>query len=142
MVLLMVLNYGVLRSVLRRRRPQRLLTVDLCVCVKRFIKAAFSSVRCRTEPRGGRHHRVFVLQCQLRDREDQSEWGGALRGREGQTLALLRLLEEQLGLHRAGEEGLLAGRLQLLRPVLTHTHTLTHMLTQIRLNPSSRAEPD
>lgn len=75
------------------------------------------AVTCRAEPRGGRHQGVRLLQRELRVGEDEQERRGAVRGRVGQTLPLLRLVEEQLGLHRAGEEGLLAGRLQLLRPV-------------------------
>lgn len=57
---------------------------------------------------------MHLLQCQLGAGEDQPEWRGALRGGEGQAAPLLRLVEKQLGLHRAGEERLLARRLQLL----------------------------
>lgn len=61
---------------------------------------------------------MHLLQRQLGAGEDQPERRGALRGGEGQAAPLLRLLEKQLGLHRAGEERLLVRRLQLLRQVI------------------------
>ena len=57
---------------------------------------------------GAGHARVSVLQPQLPGGEDQPQWRGELRGGPGKALALLRLLEEQLWNHRAGEERLLA----------------------------------
>ena len=57
---------------------------------------------------------MHLLQRQLGVGEDQPERRGALRGGEGQAAPLLRLLEKQLRLHRAGEERLLVRRLQLL----------------------------
>lgn len=64
---------------------------------------------CSTQPWRGGDARVFILQHQLGDREDQPERRGAVRRREGQALSLLRFMAKQLWNHRACEEGLLVG---------------------------------
>lgn len=84
-----------------------------CSCSQGLIFFVF-----RTRPWGGWDKGVHLLQCQLGAGEDQPEWCGALRGGEGQEAPLLRLLEKQLRLHRAGEEGLLVRWLQLLWQVI------------------------
>ena len=49
----------------------------------------------------------------------QPQRGRTMRWREGQEATLLRHLEEHVGRGDGGEEGLLAGRRQLLRQVVT-----------------------
>lgn len=80
---------------------------------------------CSTQPWRGGDARVFVLQHQLGDWEDQPERRGAVRRWKGQALSLLCFMAQQLGNHRACEEGLLVGWLQLLWQVNHHTHIHT-----------------
>lgn len=90
----------------------------------------------RFRARGGRDAGVHLLQRQLGAGAHQPERPGALRGRAGQAAALLRLLAQQLGHHRARQEGLLAGRLQLLRQVPpSHPPRLATFLPGPQLRP-------
>lgn len=60
---------------------------------------------------------VPVLQQRQGGGADEPEQPGGLPGRAGQAVPLLRLLDERLRRSGAAQDGLLAGRLQLLRPV-------------------------
>lgn len=60
---------------------------------------------------------VPVLQQRPGGGADEPEQPRGLPGRAGQALPLLRLLDERLQRRGAAQDGLLAGRLQLLRPV-------------------------